>query len=434
MKSILLLHKSKIWILGGQMLSSGSSFILVVLLGKYLMLEGLGVFSLGIIIAQLFLTVNQALVIKPMYTLGIKAVETGNKNYFSQLFGLQALLLIAYLIIAYLLCLLNPFLFPATDLELINSFLPFTVVGVVLFDFVKKRALAIGRSFLALKMDVLYVFFLFGGMYMLKYLSVFNLKNVFALYTGIFLFVGLLFGTPLIRFNGFMSIKSLFRQQWSFVSWIWASSVVQWFSGNIFVLVAGSIIGPAVVGAFRLVQNIMGVIHVLFAAIENYVPVSASKIYLHSNFKQLRKYLESSFFKTGVLYLTFLLPLLLFPEWILRQVYNAEAIVHAGLLRLLGIGYFFIVLNIFLAFMFRTIENTRSIFKAYFNNLLLSLLFVYPLLKLFGATGIVLGILSGQLVMTITYFVLLQRKQNIENFKPSSYAKDNSFIIGKSQS
>ena len=74
--------------------------------------------------------------------------------------------------------------------------------------------------------------------------------------------------------------KETMTRHFEFSKWLLGTAMLQWLSGNYFIIAAASILGPIAVGAVRMVQNIMGLCHVLFLAMENFLPVELSLIHI----------------------------------------------------------------------------------------------------------------------------------------------------------
>jgi hypothetical protein len=88
---------------------------------------------------------------------------------------------------------------------------------------------------------------------------------------------------------------------WVYGRHLISTTVLQWFSGNILLISAGSIVGVGAVGIIRVLQNIMGVLHVLFQTLENVVPVKASFLLNEHSKKHMFTYFRRVVLVTGIL-------------------------------------------------------------------------------------------------------------------------------------
>ncbi len=197
-------------------------------------------------------------------------------------------------------------------------------------------------------------------------------------------------------------------------NWIYAkhlilTTVLQWFSGNFILISAGGIIGLAAVGIIRVLQNIMGVLHVLFLTLENVVPVKASILLNNHSKKHMLTYFKKVALVTGIVYGLLLLLLKLFGTQLLELLYGAEYAQHTNLLDLFIGLYILIFLGTLAQLMLKTLKLNYSIFIAYLLTVLFAFLFATPLLETFAIKGVIIGFAILQLITLSVYFFTLKR-------------------------
>ena len=73
--------------------------------------------------------------------------------------------------------------------------------------------------------------------------------------------------------------RKIFKRNWSFSQWLVYSSLLQWGTGNLFIIMAGTLLGPWAVGVIRIMQNTMGLFNVLFIFLENVLPINFANIF-----------------------------------------------------------------------------------------------------------------------------------------------------------
>ena len=171
-----------------------------------------------------------------------------------------------------------------------------------------------------------------------------------------------------------------------------------------------SILGTTAVGAIRMVQNIMGLCHVLFLAMENVMPIEAARQFHLDGENALIKYLIKSTWKLGAGFLIVLLVLVFFAPQILNILYGKEAIQHSYIVFAYVLLYMFVFLGHPFRFFLRTIEQTRPIFIAYVVSSLFSLFFANVLLNLFEMNGLLFGLIATQFLSLVTYFFFIENK------------------------
>ena len=191
-------------------------------------------------------------------------------------------------------------------------------------------------------------------------------------------------------------------RHWTFARWLAGMSVVQWFSSNFFLVAAAGLRGSAAVGAIKAAQAVIGILHVLFLAMENVVPVAAARILVERGRSAMLGYLG----RVGAYGLgaTVLVAALVAgcAELVLALVYGAPvepgtALALRGLALLDVFAYVISVLHI----AYRTLERTRTVALVYVACTLLALAFAHPVVARFGLAGAVFGMAAQQGVLAL---------------------------------
>lgn len=199
-------------------------------------------------------------------------------------------------------------------------------------------------------------------------------------------------------------IWKLAKQNWAFSKYLVGTSFLQWFSGNAFGLMAGLWLGVSALGVVRMMQNLMGVLHVLFLALENIVPISMAKQMSVGGLKLLKKETRILSLKALIPVSTIILFFVFADQEVLSWVYGQEMISYGTLFSAFAIMYFLVYAGTILRFYIRTIEQNRLIFHSYAISSAVSLLLAYPLIHELGLAGVIIGFYSTQ-VIGLTYFL-----------------------------
>ena len=272
-----------------QAVVSGGNFLLGVLLTRELGLAGFGTYSLLWMAVLFALSFNYAFISQPMYSLG---PQQNTEEYLPIVLTIQvafsamaALLSVLVLVLAWLMNFL-----PETGNYLF--FLPPLIAVYLFYDYCRKYFFLTRRPEWALLIDSLYLLVLFGLLFWKAWqaeltigwtITALLLAQVFA--TGLAVW-------KLPRPSGDMAaIKKILIRHYHYSKWLLGTALLQWFSGNYFLLAAAALLGPVALGALRMVQNIVGLLHVLFLAMENLIPIQAAKTYYEGGVVNLRKYL-----------------------------------------------------------------------------------------------------------------------------------------------
>lgn len=401
---ISLLKSKKLLVFFDQAIVSGSNFLLSVLLARNLEIKIFGEFSLLWLVLLFFLGIQNAAIISPFYSLEPKRSGEEHRRL-GDVFGLQLI----YSSLAILLTLIFIVIasFFNEDWDIKDGLLPFSLffVAFLIQDFLRRLFFLNNKYIHVIIIDVLaYVVSL-----VLLYLNLNILDSLELVYCLLFsaFFSSLIVALLFLRKSGLRiyNLQFTFKEYWSFSKWLSLSAILQWFSGNWFIVIGAMILGPWVAGVIRVFQNTMGVFNVLFLGLENFVPISASNIYSAHGYKKMISYIKNFAFKGLLPFLGFGVLLLIFsPEKAISFIYGDDYNVYANLIYWYLLIYIFIYFGLLFRFIIRTVEKTQNIFLVYLASTILSLIFSWPLVKYFGIYGIAGGTLGTQILMFTLYY------------------------------
>ena len=273
------IKNKKLFILLDQMLVSGSNFILGILLARYLGVEGYGQFALLWLIVLFFSSLQLAYIISPMLTLGSKKSLSILDKYLSSMVFFQFLFTIILMIGLYLFFEIAVYFDKQWNIGDLKPYVMLTTAFFLFQDFLRRYFIIKLQYFRLVFLDSIAYLGQLGIVLYLIYTDTLELKLVF-------LAISLSFGLSLVigysqieKVSTSMAYKKLLLlKNWKFSKWLVYSAILQWGSGNFFILAAGAMLGSWSVGVIRVMQNTMGIFHVLFMALENILPISFSKI------------------------------------------------------------------------------------------------------------------------------------------------------------
>jgi len=231
----------------------------------------------------------------------------------------------------------------------------------------------------------------------------------------LFIWAGVIAG--LIALKSRLKIKKVDRDFLKDVSkfsgWLILTSTAQWFSGNFFLIAVGSVSGPSGMGIIRIGQSTMGVFSVLFLAIENRVPFSASKLLHFEGKKSFKKYMLDLFKKGEALIFIGASLVSAASVFIIRIVYGESYESYYWVLIFFSLLQVFIFTGTILQITLRTLEQTQIIFVAYVITSLTSIILAFPLVKNFGILGAIAGLFLTQIIAIAWYLINLYKKWKI---------------------
>jgi len=398
----------KLVLLADQAIVSGSSFVLNIVLVWLLGLENYGVFAVLWMLLMGILAMQQALFTLPMLSFAPKMDVGEQRLYMWQLMLLQQLILLVTISVA------------AVVVWLVKSQLGIAVLNIELllvwavwvflycsFDFIRKcnflngavsKNLIIDACVFVIQLIGLGVFYLFVPT---------NLFGVIGLLALSYLVVSLIPLLKSVLYIKSISVFSIFKLHYNFSKWLVGKNVLQWFTANYFVLFAGAILGPAIVGVIRLIQNVLGLLHVVFLAMENEIPIKASVVYKNDGGKGMAGYLVKSSVQYGLVLLPIIGLIALFPSQLLGLIYQQDYSDFGLLASVYALSYLIVFFAYPFRFALRTIERTQGIFMAYLIAAIFSYLSASLLIKSFGMYGVVIGLAAVQLISIAVYCIYL---------------------------
>ncbi|MFN0187827.1 MAG: lipopolysaccharide biosynthesis protein [Bacteroidia bacterium] len=394
-----------------QALVSGLNFLSSVLIARYLGLEGFGVYSiawLGVMIAS---SINQPFIILPMQTLSGKKTDSDQKDYLQALVFKQLIFAALMGILAFLVVIVISYLMDQWKVQSIILAFPLAVFAFLLQDFFRRYFFVIGKPYKSLLIDAI----AYGGVliaaFAIHFVRSIDAQFILLITAVFFLYASLvgLLSLDQLRFNP-KNIKATILEHWDFSKWLTVTALLQWFSGNLFIIAAGAILGPVAVGVTRMAQNIVGITHVLFLAMENIIPMRASQHQRDGGNEEMFRYLWKFALQMGTVTLTLLTGLAIFSKQIILMFYGAEFVIYQHILIGFCALYVIIFIGYPLRYAIRTLENTRLIFISFVVSSVFSVLSAYPIIKEFGLNGVLIGLGATQLITLFLYYFSLRKE------------------------
>jgi len=415
LKKIRQIPWEKCLLLMDQVMVSGSNFLLGILLVRALGLENYGIFALLWMLVLFALGINQALITKPIMTLASKMEVVDSSKYLLHVQWIQAGLAALFLIVGLVIWLVRDIF----SLAIPNMSLIPILSGVLFFqlfhDYFRKRCFIEGKIKGAFAMDFLLYM---GQLFLIAILwfqGILTLDRAFyCILVANFLSVVLGGSYFKIEIPNTTELLETWKKQVHYSKWLVGTALLQWFSGNYFILIGATIIGPIAVGAIRMVQNIMGFFHILFLSMENIVPIETARQFHDGGWTAMTQYLKKTTLKLGLAFLLLLVAVSTLAPWLIKLLYGVEyldysyvVVVYCGL-------YILVFLSIPLQFALRTIELTYPLFVAYIIATVFSFLAANFFLNEWGMSGLLAGLIITQFITFVTYAAYCWRQNRIK--------------------
>ncbi|WP_027419030.1 lipopolysaccharide biosynthesis protein [Crocinitomix catalasitica] len=397
----------KILPLADQLIVSGANFTLGILITRNIGVEGYGEFTMFWIIFLFLHGLFNAFIGLPAQVLSNS--QPNKTEYLTRNNHLATVLLLIILPLLYLGFYVYTTWF---NIELSNGIVLFPLVIVL---YVKQE---VNRKYFYAKEKIQKVVTIDAVTYLSQILGIFilSLQGELTLYTILIVMTGAAVLGQITFYlikekatTSFSFYQMPVRVNWQYAKYLIGTSLLQWFSGNIMLTMAASLIGLSAVGAVRILQNIMGVLHVLFLTLENVVPVKASFLLSNHSSVHMFTYLKKVTLFAGFLYAILLLVISFFGAEIIAFLYGSTYLTYLNAFYMFIGVYILVFVNTILQILIKTLQLNSGIFKAYILSSITSLIIAYPLLMNFGVYGIVLGFGILQIVNISMYLLTIKR-------------------------
>lgn len=395
------------WVLLDQALVSGSNFLVGLLLVRYLGLEQYGQYVLLWMGVQFAMSIQNALILSPMLSIAPKMHINDRRAYYSATFAWQLALATGLTGLAVMIALLPSGFRP--DWLNAEVMLPLLGCGLIiqLQDFIRRYLFSSNASRRAFFIDL----FAYGAQLPLIALVLSSEPSLAGALTVIF--VTMLVSAALgcrwleVVIPSRSVLRDTLARHWRSSKWLLGDAVLHWVSGNYFLVVAGALLGPAMVGAIRAAQNLLGLTHILFQGLENLIPAEASRRLHRSGPVALTRYIG----KTTLILLVVTGTIAMIAATVAQPLLNLAYgnVDPASVTALLWYVPFYILVAIALPLRagLRSLERTRSLFVAQLLCALFSVFTAHYLITRYGLHGVMGGMLAGLLLTSVILAIAL---------------------------
>jgi len=209
---------------------------------------------------------------------------------------------------------------------------------------------------------------------------------------------------------GFSQIKAMvfnseqlipvFKRHWVLSKWMTASAAMEWMTGNIFIVMSGSLMGASAVGAIRAALNIIGIINIIMQGLGNIVPVRAAIIYEKQGAGFLVKYINKIMINSCLAVGLILAVICFNAEGLMQWVYGVEYSVYSYVIYYLATATFISIICMPIGAGLRVIEKTKALFLGVSLSAVFSAISAYLLVTLYGLNGALVGIIISKIIST----------------------------------
>jgi len=422
-KNLLSRYKSLNWAIADQILVSGVNFLTGIFIARTLGLEVFGQFTMIWLIVLFFSSIQESLLLSPMISISSKLTPHKARTYFDGVFSLSLLFALIASCITVILLIIFPQYVYGNFVS--SAVVIFSIVFLSLLQEALRRVL-----FAKNKIKLVFINDLISYLGQLSLLILLVALNDSIELIDVFMIIGastlaaVIFSYLALN-NLHLSIKKslyVWQRNWPMAKWMVLSAISNWFTGNLFIIMAGIYLGNSAVGALKAAQNILGINHILFKLIENIAPVKAGKLLVKSGINEMVSYFKQLTIVSIGCFCVFALFIISFSDELMTIVYGAEYTEYSWLL----ISYSGIYLCLLLAFplriCLRTLENTKHIFFAYITTGLFTLILSQSFVNQWALQGVISGMLMVNVIMLIMLMYFVRR--SILLYKKDSKIKE----------
>ncbi|MDE1162363.1 MAG: hypothetical protein PW792_10530 [Acidobacteriaceae bacterium] len=389
----------EVWALVDQGLVSAVSFLTNVMLARFMGLHEFGQFALTWMAILFVNSLQTALIVAPMMSIGPKQEEKDRPLYFGAVVAQEICLLLlcfSFIFFGVRTC-SGVFHHP----EISHLALPLAVAAFAYQgqDFVRRYFFATRQSQRALWDDALSYLpqlLLIGLLHRAKLLNSASALWAMAATSILGLIIGS-FWLERIRFQAEW-IRMIWWRHWKISRWLTGSALLVWTSSNLFILSAPVYYGVAAAGVLKASQNVMGVANIWFLGLENIVPAESARQLHVGGLAAMLRYIRSVIWKWGGLTFLYAALISIMPGLLLKLIYGPQMGSYGYVLRLYAALYLISFIGGPLRAGLQALEFTMPVFFSYLVMTGFAFVFAMPMAKWLGMSGSLLGLLSAQII------------------------------------
>jgi O-antigen/teichoic acid export membrane protein len=382
-----------------QGLVSAANFLTNVLLARAFGVRDYGVFALAWIAVLFANSLQYALIVTPMMSVGPKQDPAERSAYYSSVLVQQITFSLLAAAVMFVGVRLSVRFHPEWRVSSLALPISGATLAYLLQDFLRRYFFCSGQSKRALITDIV--------SYLTQIPIIFWLarKQIIAVPGALWIIAGtsfLSFITCIVWYERLTihapTMSAVLRRHWHIARWLTPTAFMQWGAGNLFLLAAPVYYGAAASATLRAANNIVGVAHVWFLGLDNVVPAEAAHRVRVAGVDGMLTYIKKIVLQWGGVTLAFTSIIASFPVFWLRLTYGAKYSSDGTVLRLYALLYLIIFTASPLRAALQALEYTAPIFWAYPALIAFSVALAGPFARTLGLNGVILGMCATQII------------------------------------
>jgi O-antigen/teichoic acid export membrane protein len=396
----------ELWALLDQAVVSGANFLTYILLARALGIRSFGVFTLAWSVVLLANSLHMSLVVSPMMSVGPKQSAADRNAYYGAVVGHETVLALFCAVCVYLGAAASAAWFPSWGIAGLGAPLALATASYLIQDFVKRYFFTIRRSGLALLTDTVSYVTQLPILLWLASRHWLSIQSALWAMGATSVLAILVAGAWMRSLRLDLSVvRSVLRRHWPIGRWLASSATLQWTSQNASLISAPLFYGAWSAGALRACQNIVAASHIWILGLENVLPVESARHLHEGGPEKLVRYVARMIAVWGSVTAAFVAIISIAPSFWLGLLYGSKYAAYGNLLRLYGVFYILTFTGGPLRAGLQAIETTAAIMWAYCAMTAFALVAAIPLAKQLGLTGVMIGLIAGQLIFNLVLVI-----------------------------
>jgi O-antigen/teichoic acid export membrane protein len=382
-----------------QGLVSGANFITNVLLARAFGVRDYGVFALGWVAVLFANSLQYAMIVTPMMSVGPKQEPEDRPAYYGSVLVQEIVFSLLVAFVMFLSVWGSTKFFPQWGVGGLALPLSGATIAYLLQEFLRRYFFCTRQSKRALVTDIV--------SYLTQVPIIFWISRHHGAKLSTMLWI-----IAATSFAGFVTclrwyesvtfsrhaLRTVFLRHWRMSRWLAPSAFMQWGAGNLFQMAAPIYYGAAASAVLRAAQNIVGVAHVWFLGLDNVVPSEAARQMRLGGVDGMLRYIKRIFLQWGGVTLAFTGIVACFPSFWLKLAYGTKYSTDGLVNRLYAFMYLIIFVSGPLRYGLQALEYTAPIFWTYPVLIAFSAALAGPLARKLGLNGVMLGMCASQVI------------------------------------
>ena len=390
-----------------QIIVSGSNFLISIIILRFLGTENFGIFSFYFLFLNLILGLQISYIISPMLTNASKQNNSEINLFYGSVFIQQIFFTFLISIFFFILSIFFKDFNEEYKLGVYSFQFLLILITTQFHQFIRRLLLSKKYYCRALIGDLVTYISLITSLLYLNSIKLLTLYNIWWLFFYTFL-IGIIFNFSVLfslnfKFNYTLHV---IKTNWIIGKWLLVTSLTQWFSGNLWLINAGIILGPFNFGIIRACQTILNVLNIIFQSIENFAPSEVSEKFYKGGIYLMDKYLKKFTMKYFIVIFLITIFIILFSKNLLNFFYGNEISEFYYILISLSFITPIHFLQYPLNYKFRTLSNTSPIFISFVASAIFALIFSKLIITNFLVEGLIFGLYGSQIIVLLVLHII----------------------------